>query len=87
MFRAGKARVISNRSDLFRSHMLGSCEFPVGVHTLLKFLRHFLFAQLQISRVMVGRMVSIVSKHERIPQWMCFNEKVDQALVVSFTTD
>ena len=32
-------------------------------------------------------MVSIVSKHERIPEWMCFNEKVDQALVVSFTTD
>ena len=37
---------------------------------------------------MVGRMVSIVSKHERIPEWMCFiSEKVDQASVVSFTTD
>ena len=28
-----------------------------------------------------------VSKHERILEWMCFSEKVDQALVISFTTD
>ena len=27
-------------------------------------------------------MVSIVSKHERKPEWMCFSEKTDQALVV-----
>ena len=40
-----------------------------------------------VGRVMAGRMVSIVPKHERIPEWMCFNKKVDQALVVSFTTD
>ena len=32
-------------------------------------------------------MISIVSKHERIPEWMCFSEKVVQVLVVSFTTD
>ena len=43
-----------------------------------------LFTQLQISRVMVGRIISIVSKHERIPEWMCFSEKADQALVVYF---
>ena len=36
---------------------------------------------------MLGRMVSIVSKHERIPKWMCVSEKVDQGLVVSFIID
>ena len=36
---------------------------------------------------MVGRMVSIVSKHERIPEWTCFSEKADQALVVYFTNN
>ena len=36
---------------------------------------------------MLGRMVSIVSKHERIPELMCFSEKVDQALAVSFIID
>ena len=30
LFCAGKTRVISNWSDLFRSHMLRSCQFPVG---------------------------------------------------------
>ena len=87
LFCAGKTRVISNWSDLFLSHMLWSCQFPVRVVYLLKFLRHLLFTQLQISRVMTGRMVSIVSKHEGIPEWMCFSEKADQALVVSLTTD
>ena len=46
-----------------------------------------MFTQLQIPRIMLGRMVSIVSKHERIPKWMCVSEKVDQGLVVSFTID
>ena len=36
---------------------------------------------------MLERMVSIVSKHERIPKWMCVSKKVDQGLVVSFTID
>ena len=36
---------------------------------------------------MLGRMVSIVSKHGRIPKWMCVSEKVDQGLVVSFAFD
>ena len=31
LFCAGKTRIISNWSDLFRSHMLRSCQFPVGV--------------------------------------------------------
>ena len=56
-------------------------------YTLLKLVRHLLFTQLQIPRVMLGRMISIVSKHERIPKWMCVSEKVDQGLVVSFTID
>ena len=60
----------------------------VGDHyTFVKLLRHLLFNQLQISRAMVGRMVTVVSKHDRIPEWMCFSEKVDQALVVTFTAD
>ena len=46
-----------------------------GYYTLLKFVRHLLFTQLQIPRVMLGRMVGIVSKHERIPKWMCVSEK------------
>ena len=54
-----------------------------GHYTLLKFLRHLLFTQLQIPKVMLGRMVSIVSEHERIQEWMYFCEKVDQ----SFTID
>ena len=58
-----------------------------GYCTLLTFLRHLLFTQLQFPRVMQGIMVSIVSKHERIPEWMCFSEKVSQPLVVSFTID
>ena len=36
---------------------------------------------------MLGRMVGIVLKHERIPKWMCVSEKVNQGLVVSFTID
>ena len=56
-----------------------------GYYTSLKFVRHLLFTQLQIPRVMLGRMVSVVSKHEGIPKWMCVSEKVDQGLVVSFT--
>ena len=84
LFCVGKTQVISNWSDLFRSHMLRSCQFRVGK---LKFLGHLLFTQLQISRVMQGRMVSIASKHERILEWMCLSEKVDQALVVSSTID
>ena len=56
-----------------------------GYYTLLNFLRHLLFTQLRIPRVMLGRFVSIVPKHETIPIWFCFSEKVDQALVVSFT--
>ena len=31
LFCAGKTRVISNQSDLFRSHMLQSCQFRVDV--------------------------------------------------------
>ena len=30
---------------------------------------------------------SIVSKHERIPKWMCVSEKLGQGLVVRFTID
>ena len=56
-------------------------------YTLLKFLRHLLFTELQISRVILARMVSIVSIHERILKWMCVSEKADQRLVVSFTID
>ena len=58
-----------------------------GYYTLLKFVRHLLFTQLQIPRVMLGRMVGTVSKHERIPKWMCVSEEVYQGLVVSFTID
>ena len=36
---------------------------------------------------MLVRMVSIVSKHERIPKCICVSEKLDQELVVSFTID
>ena len=68
--------------------MLRSCQFPVGVPYLAQVSTTFVvFTQLQMSRVMIGRMVSIVSKHERTIEWMRFSEKVDQALVVSFTTD
>ena len=82
----GKTRVISNCSNLFRSHMLRLCQFPVGVPYFAQVFTTFVVnTQLQISRVKVGRMVSIVSKYERIPEWMCFSEKVDQALVASFT--
>ena len=73
---------------ILRLRSCPSYEFIInnyGRKTLLKFLRHLLFTQLQISRVIAGRMDSIVSKHEKIPEWMCFSEKVDQALVVSFT--
>ena len=87
LFCTGKTRVISNWSDLFRSHMLRLCQFRVGALYFFKFLRHLLFTQLQIPRVMLSRMVSIVSKHERIPKWMCLSEKVDQGLVVCFTID
>ena len=81
----GKTQVISNWSDFFRSRMLRSCQFPVRVPCFAQVSTTFVVIQLQISRVTVGRMVSIVSKHERIPEWMCFSEKADQALVVYFT--
>ena len=88
LFCAGKTRIIWNWSDLFvKSHATVVSVPGEGCYTLLKFLRHLLFTQLQISRVLVERMVSIVSKHERIPEWMSFSEKVDQALVVTFTFD
>ena len=68
----GKTQVISNWSDLFRSHMLTVMSVPGGgYYTLLKFLQHFLFTQLQIPRVMLGRMASMVLKHERIPRNGC----------------
>ena len=79
--------VILNWFDLFRSHMLRSCQFQVGVPYFAQVSKTFLFTQLQISKALAGRMVSTVSKHKRKPEWMCFSEKVNQALVVSFTTN
>ena len=67
-----KTQVISNWSNLFLSHMLVVVSvMGGGYYTLLKFLQHFSFTQLQIPRVMPGRMVSMVLKHERIPRNGC----------------
>ena len=49
--------------------------FPVRVPYFAQVATTFVVYSVKISRVMVGRMVSIVSKHERIPEWTCFSEK------------
>ena len=79
MFFAGENRgQFGTALTYFEVTCSGRVSSQLRYHTLL---RHLLFTRLQISRVMVERMISIVSKHERIPEWMCFSEKVDQALV------
>ena len=39
------------------------------------------------SVLIFGRGDGIVHKHEKMSEWMCFNEKIDQELVVSFPID
>ena len=46
----GKTRVISNWSDLFQSHMLRSCQFPVRVPYFGQVSTTFVVTQLQISK-------------------------------------
>ena len=57
--------------------MQRSCQFRVEV---------LYFAQVSTT-FGVYSVTNFKSKHERIPEWMCFSEKVDQTWVLSFTID
>ena len=87
LFCAGKTRVISNCSHLFRSHMLRSCQFRVGV---------LYFAQVCTTFVVYS--VTNSKSNARKNSWYCIKTwkntkmdvcqwEIDQGLVISFTID
>ena len=72
---------------VFRGKNAGNFELVECTKLVLNFLRHLCFTHLRIPVVIFGRTVGIASQNKRMPKWICFIEKVDQELVVSFTTD